>query len=434
VKDIQGKIGVALSGGGYRAAAYHIGTLKALNRLGILDQVDVISAVSGGSIAAAYYALHKEDYERFEQTFVEKLQRGSLFLSAVNLIAVVVIVLISAMFLNGWMLLLDSLFLFFFWYKLLPFSCWIENAYSRHFFEKATLSDLPSAPLIAINATDVATGTLFTFSQMKMAGYKYEYGNANERIIFKHEHFPVAKAVMASSCVPFAFSPITIGRKYYNASSEKRKRKPLLIDGGLYDNQGAHKLGERNSTYHVKNVVVSDAGAEEMSEKLTFNVFLMLKKTADILMNRIKTFQMRNNIYADPNQDMSYAYLSLGWDVSDRPVRGFINNITTGNIAPDLLDLHRIEKQDLEDLKSVNCTVRQDAEQRVMELLKRNVNWDYLETIMPTQVEDLTAKTVRTSLSALKEKQIHALIKHSNWLTEVQVRLYLPHLLTGKGA
>lgn len=44
------KIGLALSGGGYRAAAYHIGTLRALHKLGILDKVDVISSVSGGSI------------------------------------------------------------------------------------------------------------------------------------------------------------------------------------------------------------------------------------------------------------------------------------------------------------------------------------------------------------------------------------------------
>ena len=48
------KIGLALSGGGYRAAAYHIGSLRALHRLGILDKVDVISSVSGGSITAAY--------------------------------------------------------------------------------------------------------------------------------------------------------------------------------------------------------------------------------------------------------------------------------------------------------------------------------------------------------------------------------------------
>ena len=45
--DAKGnKIGLALSGGGYRAAAYHIGTLRALQKLKILDKVDVISSVS----------------------------------------------------------------------------------------------------------------------------------------------------------------------------------------------------------------------------------------------------------------------------------------------------------------------------------------------------------------------------------------------------
>lgn len=56
--DAKGnKIGLALSGGGYRAAAYHIGTLRALQKLKILDKVDVISSVSGGSIISAYYLL-----------------------------------------------------------------------------------------------------------------------------------------------------------------------------------------------------------------------------------------------------------------------------------------------------------------------------------------------------------------------------------------
>ena len=53
------RIGLALSGGGYRAAAYHIGALRALHKLGVLGKVDVISSVSGGSITAASYALHE---------------------------------------------------------------------------------------------------------------------------------------------------------------------------------------------------------------------------------------------------------------------------------------------------------------------------------------------------------------------------------------
>src|ERR671921_930166 len=54
----RGRQGVALclSGGGFRAALFHLGALRRLNELGILSQVDVISSVSGGSIFAAHLA------------------------------------------------------------------------------------------------------------------------------------------------------------------------------------------------------------------------------------------------------------------------------------------------------------------------------------------------------------------------------------------
>ena len=82
------KIGLALSGGGYRAAAYHIGTLRALNRLRILEDIDVISSVSGGSITAAYYALNKDDFNLFEKSFINKLKKGVLRISIINLLIV----------------------------------------------------------------------------------------------------------------------------------------------------------------------------------------------------------------------------------------------------------------------------------------------------------------------------------------------------------
>src|SRR3954466_16205938 len=47
---------LCLSGGGFRAALFHLGGLRRLNELGVLSQVDVISSVSGGSIVAAHLA------------------------------------------------------------------------------------------------------------------------------------------------------------------------------------------------------------------------------------------------------------------------------------------------------------------------------------------------------------------------------------------
>ena len=86
------KIGLALSGGGYRAAAYHMGTLNALNKLGILSKVDVISSVSGGSIIAAYYALHsEEDYKKIAADFSVKLRKGVLQYAIVELLGILLL-------------------------------------------------------------------------------------------------------------------------------------------------------------------------------------------------------------------------------------------------------------------------------------------------------------------------------------------------------
>ena len=60
------KIGLALSGGGSRAIAFHLGCLRALNRLGLLDRVVVLSTVSGGSVIGAYFHAHRGDFASFE--------------------------------------------------------------------------------------------------------------------------------------------------------------------------------------------------------------------------------------------------------------------------------------------------------------------------------------------------------------------------------
>jgi predicted acylesterase/phospholipase RssA len=52
------KIGLALSGGGHRAALYHLGVVRFLRDAGVLPQVTHITSVSGGSIFAAHLALN----------------------------------------------------------------------------------------------------------------------------------------------------------------------------------------------------------------------------------------------------------------------------------------------------------------------------------------------------------------------------------------
>jgi len=75
------KIGLSLSGGGYRAAAYHLGTFKKLKEMGILDKIDVMSTVSGGSIIGATYGLYGHDFDEFE-----KIMRKGVQSSVINIL------------------------------------------------------------------------------------------------------------------------------------------------------------------------------------------------------------------------------------------------------------------------------------------------------------------------------------------------------------
>src|SRR5258708_18431265 len=77
---VASKIGLALSGGGSRAIAFHLGCLRALNRLGLLDRVVVLSTVSGGSVIGAYFHAHiyahGGDFASFETKIRDVLAQG----------------------------------------------------------------------------------------------------------------------------------------------------------------------------------------------------------------------------------------------------------------------------------------------------------------------------------------------------------------------
>ena len=64
-----GSIAIGLSGGGYRATAFHLGTLDFLEYVGILQDVTMISTVSGGTFTGARYALSQADGKSFPEFF-----------------------------------------------------------------------------------------------------------------------------------------------------------------------------------------------------------------------------------------------------------------------------------------------------------------------------------------------------------------------------
>ncbi|WP_299382219.1 patatin-like phospholipase family protein [uncultured Lacinutrix sp.] len=422
------KIGLSLSGGGYRATIYHLGTLKKLKELEILDKVDVISTNSGGSITGATYGLHKDSFEAFEAVIRQGVKRSVikgvlvswqfLLVFATTLFWMLTILYLLA---NGYawssfglLIALVVVFLFF-QFNLFPISTLNEKMYNTFFFNGKTLNDLRKDVRFAINATNLETGRLFTFSNDTMGDSVYDFpSDDDEPIKFESDNFPIARAVAASTAVPFVFTPIKIDKEFFSNTEDTKRAKPRLVDGGVYDNQGAHKITQTKSAYGSQIVIISDAG-NTMPFKNTYrNTLTMLIRTSDVFMNRIKNLQMVQYLYQNHNNDKrEIAYQSLGWDIEDS-IRKFIDGIEDDIILPQVLKHHNITEDDVSN---------KDWE-TIKNKVKVSINYKAIIANANTKAQLEIARHVKTNLTPLKDEQIEALINHASVLTEIQVKLY----------
>ncbi|MEJ1297156.1 MAG: patatin-like phospholipase family protein [Candidatus Sedimenticola sp. (ex Thyasira tokunagai)] len=243
---------LSFSGGGSRASALAYGVLEQLHltpiRSGdqnLLDEVDMISAVSGGSITAAYFGLYGDRLFRdFKKGFLERdvsRELKSTLLSPSSLSR-----LSSDTFGSGDLL---------------------DEYLRKRLFGDASLSQLldSEGPYIQINATDLFKGGRFSFTSGQFA-----------LICSDTQGFPIARAVAASSAIPLIFTPITLTNRAnscgyttpewiqqaahqkepnsrrsraanYMKSYLDREKHPYihLLDGGLTDNLGLRAIIDR---------------------------------------------------------------------------------------------------------------------------------------------------------------------------------------------
>jgi NTE family protein len=235
---------LCLSGGGYRAMLFHLGALWRLYEARLLQNVQRVSSVSGGSITAGVLALKWRqlsfDPARLQSDFVPQVVSPLRGLADETI--------------DG-----DSII----WGVMLPgrVSDRVAQAYDAHLFKGATLQDLPDTPRFVINATNVQSGALWRFMKPYMRDYRV--GEVKKPTI------PLAHAVTASSAFPPVLSPFEM-RLDENAftpnSGNDLQRKPfttkvILTDGGVYDNLGLETAWKR-----YKTILVSDGGGHLQPE------------------------------------------------------------------------------------------------------------------------------------------------------------------------
>ena len=81
---------------------------------------------------------------------------------------------------------------------------------------------------------------------------------------------------MPSGCVPFAFTPVSIDIEFYEVQQDYHRIKPVLVDGGVYDNQGIQKLTHPGSSYECNVIISLDAGGNFIANKKYPNAIALL--------------------------------------------------------------------------------------------------------------------------------------------------------------
>ncbi|HEY3663005.1 MAG TPA: patatin-like phospholipase family protein [Chthoniobacterales bacterium] len=314
-----GKVGLALSGGGFRASLFHIGVLARLAELDVLRHVEVLSCVSGGSIIGAHYYLEvrrllqekadgeirREDYleivRRLERDFlagVQKNLRGRLF----------------AGWLANWKTLLVRGY---------TRTKYLGEMLETHIYSRVkdgetgarelnSLQIKPKgagpdfnpkldnwrraakAPILLLNSTSLNTGHVWQFAVSWMgeppqsARSTVDSNDLLRRMYYReappaHQRVRLGEAVAASACVPALFDPI----EFNGLFPDRRLR---LVDGGVHDNQGTAGLLEQECSV----VLVSDASGQMNSESApSGNVLKVLMRSNSISMARVREAEFR---------------------------------------------------------------------------------------------------------------------------------------------
>jgi NTE family protein len=179
---------MAFSGGGKRSAAFAHGVLRGLRNIPVvedghtrplLDELDYVAAVSGGSFPAMHYGLYRDkSFETFPSEFLK--------------VDINAYVYGTYLFPWNWEWLVNPYY---------GTNDRMAEIYDRLMFHGATYADLLrlGLPVVSVNATDIANGIPFAFTQPSF-----------DLICSDLTRFPVARAVAASNGFPVLFSPITL--------------------------------------------------------------------------------------------------------------------------------------------------------------------------------------------------------------------------------
>ena len=224
------KLGLALSGGGFRASLYHLGLLRFLRDAGLLSQVTHITSVSGGSIMAAHLVLNWDRYtgepKEFEAAASELL--AFVRLDVRNRITRRFPLTIPLRWARR--LLGRS-------NRQLTRTGLLEYHYEKYLYGDKSLFELPEKPQLHILATNLSEGCLCSFNRNGLLMVRRQAGSTFRVDRIHVGLATVAMAVTASSAFPGFFPPLVLTGAEVGAGEGEFGRQ-AYTDGGVFDNLG----------------------------------------------------------------------------------------------------------------------------------------------------------------------------------------------------
>lgn len=254
-----GNMAVSLSGGGYRAAAYHLGTLRLMDRVGLLPSVVGLSTVSGGTICGMAWVvslIEGKPFGKFYDHFSQYLINNNVIGEALEGLTGE-----RGHAGHGWASLIGA----------------ASDVYARpNLFGDRNFGEVLAAKGLQLeeaifNSTEFHTGLDFRFRRSDRP--RAILGNRNYPLPRDvAQHIRLADIVAASSCFPGGFEPLVFPQHFHwpaeypldaalNDLGPDFDRGLPLMDGGVYDNQGVESLLLAFNDSTATTLLISDVSA-----------------------------------------------------------------------------------------------------------------------------------------------------------------------------
>jgi predicted acylesterase/phospholipase RssA len=322
----RGKIGLALSGGGFRASLYHIGVLAKLAELNLLRHVEYLSCVSGGSIVGAHFYLEvRKLLQEKEDKFIDRKDYIEIVHKLANDFYAGVKTNIRTRIAAEWLTNLKMIFVPGYSRTMRAGDLYESRIYARvadtlghkpRWLNELTIQPpgqsqfspkddnwrrFAKAPILVLNATSLNTGHNWQFTATWMgeppAGIvtKVDANSRLRRMYYReappaHQSIRLGHAVAASASVPGLFEPLALLDLYKRMPGTAR---PVvrLCDGGVFDNQGISALLEQGCSV----LLVSDASGQMADLDFPPNSVLGVPLRANsILQARVRVAQFED--------------------------------------------------------------------------------------------------------------------------------------------